>query len=274
MSRSNPPGPTVSLENRAAVLQAAHLNSEYLRSDIFYVGLVGYVLFTRSLADLSEYAWPVFLVLFAGYQIAGLIVRIVGRRLPDIWDLLYWTGGTFIFAAGYVLAMYGIVAIAIDTWVLLNAVWTKLDPLRDQSQFTVVTGLMTLSFGGMFFLFRLRQRFLYGCTEAAAGVLVGMHRVTLEQWSGVPRSSGFYLALLTAGVYLVVRGLDNIHQARRDGDVTLKRIARLIHIEKPTKPIRRLPSSRVVRRSGRREQVASADGVRRPRPIRDRRNSA
>lgn len=244
----------MSSETRAAVLQSVSFKPEHLSSEFFYVALIGYVLFTRRVADMDEYALPVFLVLVAGYQLAGLILQIVRRRLPDIWDVLYWTGGTFIFSAGYVLAMYGLIAIAIDAWSLLNALWAKLDPLRDQTQFMVVTGLMTLSFGGIFFLFRLKQRFLYGCTEAIVGVLVGMHRVTLEQWSGMPRSSGFYLALLTAGVYLVVRGLDNIHQARRDGDATLKRLARFVFTGSPTTERRRLPSSRVFRRTPRRKE--------------------
>ena len=111
----------MSSETRAAVLQSVRFKPEHLSSEFFYVALIGYVLFTRRVADMDEYALPVFLVLVAGYQLAGLILQIVRRRLPDVWDVLYWTGGTFIFSAGYVLAMYGLIAIAIDAWSLLNA---------------------------------------------------------------------------------------------------------------------------------------------------------
>jgi hypothetical protein len=57
------------------------------------------------------------------------------------------------------------------------------------------------------FLFRLKARCVYGCTEALAG-LYAAQSVTTGDKHGLP----FFFALLTAGVYLYVRGLDNMHQ--------------------------------------------------------------
>ena len=79
---------------------------------------------------------------------------------------------------------------------------------------TVVTGITGL----LFFYFRLRQRFLYGLTEALVGVSIAAHRISNEPGDGLPSETGFYIAVLTAGVYLVVRGLDNMHQAIKCDD--------------------------------------------------------
>ncbi|MDP1634927.1 MAG: hypothetical protein Q8L69_09630 [Gallionellaceae bacterium] len=176
------------------------------------------------MTDIEKYALPAFVGLVAFYQIAGLLTLIWKRQVPDHWDVVYWTFGTTIFTVGYVLAMYGAIAIAIDAWHWVGGVLAELAPLTNQTQFMVVTGLMSITAGCLLFWFRLKQRFLYGLTETCVGVIVGMHRVTLEQWTGVPKNTGFYIALLTAGIYLVVRGLDNMHQAYLDGDSALQRI--------------------------------------------------
>lgn len=72
----------------------------------------------------------------------------------------------------------------------------------------VATGVVGLAL----FLFRLRFRFVYGLSEVLVGVLVAVHRLTGESSQPGSTSAALYLAILTAGVYLVVRGLDNMHQ--------------------------------------------------------------
>lgn len=240
----------MSVETRQAVFNSFRFKaSEHLSSELIYGGLVAYVLSTRTVLDIEENAIPAFLVLVACYQMAGLIVKAWQRQVPDRWDLVYWFFGTTIFSAGYILAMYGGVAIAVDVWAQLNVFLAQLDPLANQTQFMVVTGLTVSVVGYLLFWFRLKQRFLYGLTEAGVGVFVGMHRVTMEQWSGVPTSANFYLALLTAGIYLIVRGLDNIYQAYRDDDPTLQRFA-LFFLRKPLRRDevrRRVPRIRPIR---------------------------
>ena len=213
-------------ESRQTVLNSLHFKTEHLPSELIYGSLIAYVLFTRAVVDLGGFALQAFLTLVASYQIAAILWNIWLRRIPDLWDIVYWTFGTTIFSASYVLIMYGVAAIAIDTWGWLKSFWGQLDPLTNQSQFIVITGLITLFAGCLFYLFRIKQRFLYGFTEACIGVVVGMHRVTLEQWPEAPKNTDFYLALLTASIYLVVRGIDNMHQAYRDNDPTLQRIYR------------------------------------------------
>ena len=54
---------------------------------------------------------------------------------------------------------------------------------------------------------------MYGLSEVLVGVSVAVERTTATTASGAsPLDTSFYLAMLTASVYLVVRGLDNIHQ--------------------------------------------------------------
>jgi hypothetical protein len=69
--------------------------------------------------------------------------------------------------------------------------------------------------GTMLFWFRLRHRSAYGITEALVGLYIAAQKVQqLSQAAGQTKPPGVDLAfaLLTASVYLVVRGLDNVHQ--------------------------------------------------------------
>jgi hypothetical protein len=66
----------------------------------------------------------------------------------------------------------------------------------------------------MFFFIRLKWRFVYGVSEACAGVVVASQRFYTEAIVGhLSSAPPIVLAILTAGVYLVVRGADNMHQA-------------------------------------------------------------
>jgi hypothetical protein len=88
--------------------------------------------------------------------------------------------------------------------------------------------------GILLFVFRLYARVAYGLTEVTVGVIVGIHR--LGAWPNPSVRNLIHadaLGVLCAGVYLVVRGLDNAHQGlRRDTkDIVVstirKRIGRL-----------------------------------------------
>jgi hypothetical protein len=78
--------------------------------------------------------------------------------------------------------------------------------------FALVAGLML-------FWLRLRLRLVYGLSEVIVGLAIAAWRGYGETTSGVPSSPEFYFAILTASIYLVVRGLDNMHQAlQSNGD--------------------------------------------------------
>jgi hypothetical protein len=84
--------------------------------------------------------------------------------------------------------------------------------LNNPSSRAALAGFAVLSLGSLLFYFRLRWRSLYGATEALVGVSVAVHRVIDVKEDQSTPSIELFLALLTASIYLVVRGFDNVHQ--------------------------------------------------------------
>lgn len=77
---------------------------------------------------------------------------------------------------------------------------------------SILVGFLTLVVGVFFFLIRIIWRFTYGVTEIGAGVFIASYRALgTEHWFSA-QNLDLYLVVLTAGVYLVVRGLDNASQ--------------------------------------------------------------
>lgn len=102
---------------------------------------------------------------------------------------------------------YGIAAAFTDVFI-----WVALQLSGSGRSAALGVGVTAL-LGAVFFAFRLKFRFLYGMTEAVAGLAVAGHRVGFATPSEPGENAALVLAVLTAGVYLVVRGLDNAHQA-------------------------------------------------------------
>ena len=80
----------------------------------------------------------------------------------------------------------------------------------------VLVTVVPLFAGMLLFHFRLRIRSLYGVTEVVVGVLVAIFKVFGNSPGAFATNADFILAMLTASVYLIVRGLDNVHQGYRD----------------------------------------------------------
>jgi uncharacterized membrane protein len=120
----------------------------------------------------------IFLSILLGASILGAIFYSIGASMKD---LVYW----------------------------MAALWIN-TPFISGPYRVVVTMLVTFAVGLALFYFRLKLRSVYGFSEAAVGLVVAAH---LAQDQILKNSNmGFYFAVLTAGVYLVVRGLDNVHQ--------------------------------------------------------------
>jgi hypothetical protein len=121
--------------------------------------------------------------------------------------------------AVYTLALLGsltvgplVVAVAI---VLIMSVgsglWVAFEAASSFHAPTVRAGAVSaivLFIGILLFVFRCRYRSLYGATEILAGIIVGMMRT----WAGFEVGTELFVVLLTASVYLIVRGLDNVQQ--------------------------------------------------------------
>jgi hypothetical protein len=83
--------------------------------------------------------------------------------------------------------------------------------LSSRTGSVAISTFIVLLVGLVLFSIRLRYRAIYGLTEALAGLTIAANRFAATADQPGIRNSAFYLAVLTAGVYLVVRGLDNMH---------------------------------------------------------------
>jgi hypothetical protein len=154
--------------------------------------------------------------LLYGLSIAGVLeINFVGiillnwyerKEKPSSGDIF---GAFVIFPVAACLGgaiFYSIGVVLIDTYLYL---WS---PKSGNSMTVALTVVLTLGIGIALFFFRLRRRALYGLTEVVVGVVVSVYRVTSAPVSSSLTSPDLYLVVLTAGIYLIVRGLDNLHQ--------------------------------------------------------------
>jgi hypothetical protein len=109
--------------------------------------------------------------------------------------------------------------IIIGAYVALGTFWVGKYALQSLSQRPLWQGAVGVAvFGTAAFLVRLKRRSLYGTLEVVFGIMVGTTTYTRSFQHGVAdlkadwTSTNLALGVLTAGVYLVVRGLDNVHQ--------------------------------------------------------------
>jgi hypothetical protein len=75
-----------------------------------------------------------------------------------------------------------------------------------------ITAALVLFLGITCFMLRLHGRAVYGLVEVVVGVTVALRRLDISKIGQVATDPELALALLTASIYLVVRGFDNIHQ--------------------------------------------------------------
>lgn len=85
-----------------------------------------------------------------------------------------------------------------------------LTPTFSESSNIILVVILTMFFGVLFFYCRLKWRAIYGITELIFGLIIAANKTT--EINSLELNSSFYLTFLTASIYLVVRGLDNIHQ--------------------------------------------------------------
>jgi len=160
---------------------------------------------SRTLEDFIRYpayiAVPVVLLLL----IATLVGWVKGGfRRPPREDLIA------LLVSPLAGAFYGIIIYVIGAALKDAYLWLQAPSSREGLAVLRIT-VAVLMLGVLLFFFRLWLRSLYGLTEMVIGVFVAARRTSVTGMMD-REDVGFYLALLTAGVYLLVRGLDNIHQ--------------------------------------------------------------
>ncbi len=181
---------------------------------------VAYGISARTLDDYVKYALTIAVISFLLvvswlYSTRFRLAFEQGRPLSPVAPkhLLIFMAGNVGLSLLMGVVFYSAAASAVDLfdWFL------NLNPTANRNQFIGFVGAGVLALGGVFFWGRLRARFTYGLVEASMGVVFAVHRFSAEQQVGFPSNAGFYLAMLTAGVYLVVRGFDNMHQGWKEG---------------------------------------------------------
>lgn len=138
-----------------------------------------------------------------------LFVRTTWTDLRHPWRVFLVTTPTIVLG----IALFNLV-VAIP-FLYVGPFGTYMSNIPEFAQASIV-----LTAGMLLFIFRLLLKSLYGLTEVGVGVYLGVQR--LGSWSDSSPSNLLHVSpttavtVLVAGVYLVVRGLDNFHQATND----------------------------------------------------------
>lgn len=90
------------------------------------------------------------------------------------------------------------------------------DPSTESWSWRASVSVLVLVDGSLLFYVRFRWRSLYGLSEAAVGLVISFEKIFRIPNLEASANSEFLLAILTASVYLVVRGFDNVHQGLKD----------------------------------------------------------
>ncbi len=151
-----------------------------LMSIPFSVGVIGYSIFSFKGSKRNWYGW---------------------RGIGNI-------ALSMLFSFMFFLVLY---SIGLCVKELLSILWSD---ITRTWQYSLAVGFITLIVGGVLFIIRLKWKATYGLTEVMVGILIASHRAYSQNGSLDGASAEFYLAILAGGIYLVVRGLDNIYQGR------------------------------------------------------------
>lgn len=176
--------------------------------------------------------WVTVASLLLGVFMAGLLEWEVRNELNErplrafrfTAALVFFAGGGAVLCLAIIFASFAIEGGFV--WVVRFA--SAIQQLPSKAWIVLGGATSTAAVGALFFLFRLKLRFVYGFTEALAGIAIAGQRISVQPGTSIPSETEFYIAVLTAGVYLVVRGLDNMHQAARDGDPVFAWVRRVL----------------------------------------------
>ena len=165
-----------------------------------------YTIVNRTFDDFLKYS-----IYISGFTLIFILVIIVIFSYRSISSNL--TKDNIIFTLGIIVAtlftgpLYYSIVVAIKDLYF----WTQSSAISREWAIVFVL-VTTIIFGFSLFFFRLYARGIYGFTEIIAGLGVAAQKVYTEKSLDLTKSS-FYFVILTAAIYLVVRGLDNIHQS-------------------------------------------------------------
>ena len=161
-----------------------------------------YAVYSRHWSDFLLLA-PLFGIQAAVGSYLAIAMRLKrGDRPKYLWAAI----------VGPILLTYFVGVMYYSVFVAAKGIFLWFDPkLVSQTWRAVFIGFAVLVVGSCLYWVRVNFRFTYGFHEVLVGVGIAAYHA--YRAAGVPSSwdSAVYLALATAGVYLVVRGFDNMH---------------------------------------------------------------
>lgn len=167
---------------------------------------ISWAIKTRTFNDFLTYGRYIIIassiILLAGFIIYVIIIGVKGNLEWRLFLLLLFLVPLFLIP--FAIIVYSEFACLKDF-----IFWIR-SPTISKSSALILTALFIITVGVGLFYFRLKARATYGFTEATAGLAVSIQRVW-DQPEQI-KTFTFHFALLTASIYLFVRGLDNIHQ--------------------------------------------------------------
>ena len=177
------------------------------------LGCVSYVAYSKTIDQILKYSSfiaasiAVFLIIIFVLLRLGLASGPDSRPLERPALLLIQVTFTIFLASLPTAAViYSVAATAIDIFHYFQGT------VEARLLSTLFLPIAVLLIASLLFYTRLRYRCIYGATEVVVGIFIANYQI-LTQWKTLDLSSpGIYLSLLTAGIYLIVRGLDNMHQ--------------------------------------------------------------
>lgn len=177
----------------------------YITILIFNISSIIYSIKNRTFDDILKYSAYIASITLLTIFLLALIFwyKSQFRKIDSQAIKILIFSPFFSVLVGFLQYCYSVSAKDLFIW-LQTAILTEAGII-----FLVV--LTTLIFGLIFFYFRLKFRGIYGFTEIVLGLTIAANRV-LEENEIPNESPEFYLAFISAAIYLVVRGLDNIHQ--------------------------------------------------------------
>ena len=138
------------------------------------------------------------------------------RKTPG---LARWLIRTFVKVYLAVMVLFALYSLEIAVVEGLVAVLTSPIPQTPLALTAFIAFILLAAV--VLFYFRLHYKSVYGLSEAIMGLTVATFRLISAE-SPRLKDPEFTLALVTAGIYLVVRGLTNIHEGSTEDPVALK----------------------------------------------------
>lgn len=131
----------------------------------------------------------------------------------------------------FLLPVLYLPAVVVVTTLVYYGAWVVLRDgymwLQHQSPsrgvFVTLVEVLIIVAGCALFIFRLRARFFFGLAEALTGLVIAARNIP-QNADPATWSSEVFLVIITAGVFLVVRGFDNMYIGLKSehGDAILK----------------------------------------------------